>query len=41
MCEDFNSASKLNRYLIPKINDLVTTLAGSEKFTKLDMSQAY
>ena len=31
-----NTASKLDRYTIPKIDDLVTTLAGGEKFTKLD-----
>ena len=36
-----NSASKLDQYPILKIDDLVTTLAWGEKFTKLDMSQAY
>ena len=36
-----NTASKLDRYPIPKIDDLVVTLAGGQKFTKLDMSQAY
>ena len=42
ICGDFkltvNSASKLDQYPIPKIDDLVATLAGGEK---LDMSQAY
>ena len=37
ICEDFkltvNSASKLDRYPIPKIDDLVATVAGGEKFT--------
>ena len=45
ICGDFkltvNTASKLDRYPIPKIDDLVATLAGGERFTKLDMSQAY
>ena len=27
--------------LIPKIDDMVATLSGGQKFTKLDMSQAY
>ena len=36
-----NQASKLDRYLIPKIEDLLAKLAGGKLFTKLDMSQAY
>jgi len=43
ICGDFkltvNQASKLDRYPIPRIDDLFATLAGGESFTKLDMSQ--
>ena len=45
ICGDFkvtvNKASKLDRYLIPKIEDLFATLSHGTSFTKLDMSQAY
>ena len=45
ICGDFkvtvNQASKLDRYPIPKIKDLLAKLAGGKLFTKLDMSQAY
>ena len=45
ICGDYkitvNQASKLDRYPILKIEDLLATLEGGEKFTKLDMSQAY
>ena len=45
ICGDFkvtvNQASKLDRYPIPKVEDLLAKLAGGKKFTKLDMSQAY
>ena len=45
VCGDYkctiNQASKLDNYRIPKTEDLLTTLGGSQKFTKLDMSQAY
>ena len=45
ICGDFkvtvNKASKLDRYSIPKIEDLFARLAGGKTFTKLDMSQAY
>ncbi|CAB4004480.1 LOW QUALITY PROTEIN: uncharacterized protein K02A2.6-like [Paramuricea clavata] len=45
VCGDYkatiNQASKLDNYPIPKTEDLLTTLSGSQKFTKLDMSQAY
>ena len=33
--------SKLDRYCIPKIEDLFTTLAHGKTFTKLGISQAY
>ena len=36
-----HQASKLDRYPIPRIQDLFATLAGGKTFTKLDMSQAY
>ena len=36
-----NQVSKLDSYPIPKVEDLFATLGGGEKFTKLDMSQAY
>ena len=45
VCGDFkvtiNQASRLDRYPIPKIEDLLARLAGGKLFTKLDMSQAY
>ena len=45
ICGDFkqtvNKASTLDKYPIPKIDDLFASLAGGQKFTKLDMSQAY
>ena len=45
ICGDFkltvNQASKLDRYPIPKVEDLFATLAGGKSFTKLDLSQAY
>ena len=45
VCGDYkctiNQASKLDNYPIPKTEDLLTTLGGTQKFTKLDMSQAY
>ena len=36
-----NRASPLDKYPIPKVDDLFARLAGGQKFTKLDMSQAY
>ena len=36
-----NQVSELDNYPIQKAEDLVATLGGGEKFTKLDMSQAY
>jgi len=45
ICGDFsltvNQVSKLDRYPIPKIEDLLASLAGGKVFTKLDLSQAY
>ena len=45
ICGDYkstvNQVSKLDCYPIPKVEDLLATLGGGEKFTKLDMSQAY
>ena len=45
ICGDFkqtvNKASPLDKYPIPKIEDLFSKLAGGQKFIKLDMSQAY
>jgi len=38
-----NPVAKLHRHLIPRVDDLFTTLQGGQKFTKLDLqvSQAY
>ena len=36
-----NQASRLDRYPIPKVEDLLASLAGGKSFTKLDLSQAY
>ena len=36
-----NEVSKLDRYPIPKIEDLLTKLAGGKQFTKLDLRHAY
>lgn len=45
ICGDYkltvNQVSKLDNYPIPKTEDLLATLGGGEKLTKLDMSQAY
>ena len=45
ICDDYkctvNQVSKLGNYPIPKTKDLLATLGGGKKFTKLDMSQAY
>ena len=45
ICGDFkqtvNPVSKLDRYPIPKVEDLFATLSGGKTFTKLDLSQAY
>ena len=36
-----SQASRLDRYPIPKVEDLLVSLAGGQSFTKLDLSQAY
>ena len=45
ICGDYkstvNQVSKLDNYPIPKTEYLLATLGGGNKFTKLDMSQAY
>ena len=45
ICGDFrltvNKAVKLDRYPIPKIEDLFAKLSGGKRFSKLDLSQAY
>lgn len=45
LCGDYkltvNQISKLEQYPIPRIEDLFATLAGGQKFTKLDLSHAY
>ena len=45
ICGDFkvtiNQALSVDQYPLPKPEDLFTTLTGGQKFTKLDLSQAY
>ncbi len=45
LCGDFkqtvNKASRLDKYPIPKIEDLLAQMTGGTSFTKLDLSQAY
>ena len=45
ICADYsstlNKASKLEHYPLPTIEEMTTKLAGGQKFTKLDLSQAY
>ena len=45
ICGDYkctvNQVSKLDNYPIPKTEDLLATLGSGNRFTKLDMSQAY
>ncbi len=45
MCGDFkvtvNQVSKLDRYPLPRIEDLFAQLSGGKLFSKLDLSQAY
>ena len=45
ICGDFkqtiNKVSNLDKYPIPRIEDLMTKLTGGKKFTVLDLSQAY
>ena len=45
ICGDFkrtvNPVARLDRYPIPKVDDLFTSLGGGEMFSKIDLSQAY
>ena len=45
ICEDYkvtvNCEAKLDKYLIPPIDDLFVRLAGGQRFMKLDLSHAY
>ena len=45
ICGDFsvtvNQAIQLDRYPIPKVEDLFVKLQGGQSFTKIDLSQAY
>ena len=45
ICGDFkqtvNPVAKLDKYPIPRVEDLFVKLAGGKAFTKLDLSQAY
>ena len=45
ICGDFkltvNQAAKVDKYPLPKIQDLFPQVAGGQNFTKLDLSQAY
>lgn len=45
ICGDYkltvNQVSRLEQYPIPKLEDLFEKLTGGEKFSKLDLSQAY
>ena len=45
ICGDFrqtvNPVSKMDRYPIPKVEDLFAALAGGKFFSKIDLSQAY
>ena len=45
ICGDFkpavNRVACLDKYPIPKIEDMLSSLAGGQTYTKLDLSQAY
>lgn len=45
ICADFkvtlNPVLMVDRYPLPKVDDLLANLAGGEEFTKIDLSQAY
>ena len=36
-----NQAAKVDLFLLPKIDDLFASLAGGQKFSKLDLAHAY
>ena len=36
-----NTTAKVDHYTVPKIEDLLSKLAGGQVFSKLDLSQAY
>ena len=36
-----NKASKLERYPLPRVEELFAALAGGKKFTKIDLREAY
>ena len=36
-----DQASKIDSYPLPRIDDLITSLAGGKAFTKLDLANAY
>ena len=39
--QTINKVAQLDRYPIPRIEDLLAKLAGGKQFSKLDLSQAY
>ena len=45
ICGDYkvtiNKAARLDKYPIPRIDELFTSLAGGKMFSKLDLSHAY
>ncbi len=45
LCDNFkvtiNPVMQVDQYPLPKSEDLFTTLVGGQKFTKLDLKQAY
>ena len=45
LCGDYkvtiNQASEVDKYPLPRINDLLASLAGGKYFSKLDLARAY